>query len=46
MEEQPKIAVGLSTGAVPTVSIQILMQNQGRQMLYSLCVQHRSAGIK
>lgn len=36
VEEQPKIAVGLSTGAVPSVSSQILKQNQGRQMLYSL----------
>lgn len=36
MEEQPKIAVGLSTGAVPTVSFQILNQDQGRPMLCSL----------
>lgn len=34
-EEQPNTAVELSTGAIPTVSIQILKQSQGRQMLYS-----------
>lgn len=44
IEKQPKIALGLPTGAVPTVSIQILKQNQGRQMLYSLLT--AAAGIR